>query len=493
MPSPPDRDPLHIVMAASEAVPYAKTGGLADVAGALPQELVKLGHKVTLILPGYPGVLADARARRTMVEFRIPVAGQDADVAIDEVVTPDAASARILAVRYDPYFDRPGLYQSAAGDYPDNLERFILFSRAVLETIEFLSRARGERVEILHLHDWQTALCAVYLRSGEYPSLSHLKTLFTIHNIGYQGLFPGGEFAKIGLPPSLFTLSGLEFYGFVNLLKGGILFADAVSTVSPTYAREIMTKEFGSGLEGVLASRADGIKGITNGIDVTRWNPAADQYLPAPYSSADLTGKAACKRALQLELDVPVREVPLLALIGRLAWQKGFDLVTDILPELMALDVQVVVLGTGEPALERQFRDARAKYTGRIGVSIGFHEGLAHRIEAGADMVLMPSRYEPCGLTQLYSLRYGTVPIVRRTGGLADTVVPFKPTTVQAGHATGFHFHGSASETFLSTILLALEIYKDQRTWRALMLAGMGTDVSWTQSAERYVELYRGM
>jgi starch synthase len=486
---------LHIVMAASEAVPYAKTGGLADVTGALPHELVQLGHRVTLMLPAYPQPRTERRPRRTVTRLTIPTAGAQADVAIEEEdSSPGRPAPRVLVVRYDPYFDRPGLYQSPEGDYPDNLDRFVLFSRAVLETIHWLHTA-GEPVDLLHLHDWQTALCAVYLKNltQDYSSLSHLKTLLTLHNVGYQGVFPGREFAKIGLPSALFAPNALEFYGSVNVLKGGIIFSDVVSTVSPTYAKEILTKEYGSGLEGVLAGRADGVRGITNGIDVTIWDPASDRYLPAHYTIEDPAAKRICKQALQRELGLPVVDVPLLALIGRLTHQKGFDLVLDVLSELMALDVQLAILGTGDRELERRLATAQAQYADRIGLQIGFDEGLAHRIVAGADMLLMPSRYEPCGLTQLYSLRYGTIPIVRRTGGLADTVVPFKPSTAQSKRATGFHFIEPSGDALLPSLLLALAVYKDQRRWRSLVKAGMQTDVSWTQSARQYLALYRSL
>ncbi len=496
MPASSERDNLNILMAASEAVPYAKTGGLADVTGALPLELVKLGHRVTLILPCYPPFQAERPPRRPIARFNIPTAGTKAEVTIEEeTVTGLTPSLRVLMVRYDPYFDRPGLYQSTEGDYPDNLDRFALFSRAVLQTIEFLGATHGGTVDILHLHDWQAALCAVYLKTlgHERSSLAQLKTLLTLHNVGYQGIFPADQFTKTGLPPAVFSPSGLEFYGSVNVLKGGIVFSDAVSTVSPTYAKEIMTKEFGCGLEGVLAGRADGVKGITNGIDVAVWNPATDPHLPAHYSSADLSGKHICKRSLQRELGLPVLDVPLVAVIGRLTPQKGFNLLIELLPELMALEVQLAILGMGDRDLEQQFRAAKTKYSDRIGLQIGFDEGLAHRIEAGADLLLMPSRYEPCGLTQLYSLRYGTVPVVRRTGGLADTVVPFKPTTMDSKQATGFHFIDSSADALLSTVLLALNVYKDQHAWHSLIEAGMRTDVSWTHAAKQYVELYRRM
>jgi starch synthase len=432
-------DSLNIAMAASEAVPYAKTGGLADMVSALAIELTKLGHRVTLLLPAYQNQ-AVCEPRRLAMQFSIVVGGKPADVTVEENDVPISGAShtlRVLFVRYDPYFDRPGLYQQDHHDYPDNLDRFALFSRAVLEALRILVEVQGEKVDVLHLHDWQTALCAVYLKAlpHEYKGLQTLKTLLTLHNMGYQGIFPGQQFVKTGLPSTLFSPQGIEFYGSLNCLKGGIIFSDAVSTVSPTYAKEIMTAEYGCGLEGVLASRRDGVKGITNGIDYTIWNPMHDSYLPAAYSAADLSGKPVCKRALQRELGLPNLNVPLLAVIGRLTFQKGFDLLIDIIPELMFLDLQLILLGAGDHQLEQQLIAAKAKYSERIGVHIGFDEGLAHRIEAGSDMLLVPSRYEPCGLTQLYSLRYGTVPIVRRTGGLADTVVPFKPSTIKSTRA----------------------------------------------------------
>ncbi len=488
-------DRLHVVMVSSEAVPYAKTGGLADVVGALSMALATLRHQVTLFLPGYRTQLAQ-KNRRVVMQFSVPVAGTSTDVSIEEeyiTVVGAVHRVRVLFVCHDPYFDRPGLYQEDHHDYPDNLDRFTLFCRAVIQALHVLVDVQREKIDILHLHDWQTALCAVYLKvlSHEHHSLQSMKTLLTVHNLGFQGIFPSQEFLKIGLPASLFSPSGLEFYGAVNCLKGGIIFSDAVSTVSPTYAREILTAEYGCGLEGVLANRTSGISGVTNGIDEAAWDPAHDTYLPAPYHINDLSGKQVCKRALQQELGLPILDVPLLAVIGRLTFQKGFDLLLDILPELMAEDLQVVVLGTGESHLEQQFIAAKEKYPREIGLHLGFDEGLAHRIEAGSDMLIMPSRYEPCGLSQLYSLRYGTVPIVRRTGGLADTVVPFRPSTAQSRRATGFHFIDPSPDALLSAILLALHVYEERAAWESLITSGMAADLSWDQSARTYVDLYR--
>ncbi|MFO0697753.1 MAG: glycogen synthase GlgA [Nitrospira sp.] len=482
-------------MVSSEAVPYAKTGGLADVVGALSTTLTKLGHQVTLLLPGYR-TRSVRKDRQVAMRCSVPVGEKPTDVAIEEeyVTVPGAShQVRVLFVCYEPYFDRSGLYQQDHQDYSDNLDRFSFFCRAVIQVLHVFVDVQRKAIDILHLHDWQAALCAVYLKalSHEHNSLQSIRTLLTIHNLGYQGIFPGQEFIKTDLPSSLFSLSSLEFYGAVNCLKGGIIFSDAVSTVSPTYAREILTPEYGCGLEGVLANRVGGVSGVTNGIDEVAWDPAHDAYLSAPYRADDLSGKYVCKRALQQELGLPILDVPLLAVIGRLTFQKGFDLLIAILPELMALDLQLVILGTGDSHLEQQFIAAKEKHPRGIGLYLGFDEGLAHRIEAGSDMLIMPSRYEPCGLTQLYSLRYGTVPIVRRTGGLADTVVPFRPSTVQSRRATGFHFIEPSSDALLSAILLALHVYEEQEVWRSLVTAGMNADLSWDQSAGAYVELYR--
>ena len=484
-------------MAASEGVPYAKTGGLADVVTALAMELLRLGHHVTLLLPGYRGQAAQ-NARRVIMRFSISVAGRNAEVSVEEEVLPVTEAShplRVFLVRYDPYFDRPGLYQEDHHDYPDNLDRFTLFCRAVLHVLRTLTKLHGETVDVLHLHDWQTALCSVYLKvlPDEYDGLQKIKTLLTVHNLAYQGIFPAEEFDKTGFPPALFSPSALEFYGSINCLKGGIIYSDAVSTVSPTYAKEIITPEYGCGLEGVLSGRIDGVRGITNGIDTITWDPEHDSYLPARYTTADLTGKHVCKRALQNEFGLPNLEVPVLGVIGRLTFQKGFDLLLEIIPELMVLDLQIVFLGVGEYDLEQQLKTVQSEYPGKIGVHSGFDEGVAHRIEAGANMLIMPSRYEPCGLSQLYSLRYGTVPIVRRTGGLADTVVSYRPSSIKSKSATGFQFIDASSDALLCTVMLALHVYQDDDTWSSIIKSGMSTDLSWKRSAGQYTILYRAI
>jgi starch synthase len=483
--------PLNILVVSSEAIPYAKTGGLADVAGSLTRELARLGHSLRLVIPRYGSIDGAAHGFKEWRSLVVPTAIGPMRAAIEQAALPDS-NVPVLAVRCDPYFGRAGLYQQDGKDYPDNLERFAFFCRTVMELVPLLEREHGWAPDVLHAHDWQAALAAVYPRTlyAGHAAVSRMGTLFTIHNIGYQGIFPASEFWKTGLGIDLFTPTKLEYHGSLNLLKGGLVYSDLLTTVSPTYSQEIQTPVLGFGLEGVLRERRDRLVGVVNGIDVDQWGPATDPYLPARYSASDLSGKRACKAALQQELKLPVRNVPLLGIVSRLAAQKGLDLVAEVLPELMMLDVQVVLLGTGEPALEGLFRLLQSQYPEKLGLSLGFDEGLAHRIEAGSDMFLMPSRYEPCGLTQLVSLRYGSVPIVRRTGGLADTIVPYRPKTILEGKATGFAFGESTADALLTTILLALRVYEDPKEWTALMQAGMHTDVSWSRSARSYADLY---
>jgi starch synthase len=346
----------------------------------------------------------------------------------------------------------------------------------------------GRAPDVLHAHDWQSALCMVYPRTlyAGTPAAGRLGTVFTIHNIGYQGHFHEADYPKTGLGQDLFTPAGLEFYQQVNLMKGGLLFADRLTTVSPTYSREIQTPEFGFGLEGVVRDRADRLTGIVNGIDTDQWDPETDHYLASRYGLAKPAGKALCKMALQQEMGLPVKNVPLLVVISRLSDQKGLDLVADIVPALMTEELQLVLLGSGDPALEARFHSLHEQWPQKFGLKIGFDEGLAHRIQAGGDLFLMPSRYEPCGLSQLYSLRYGTVPIVRQTGGLADTVVPYGASE----QATGFAFKEATAGALLSTIRAALAVHAHPKRWATLMQAGMKADVSWAKSARAYADLY---
>lgn len=487
--------PLNLLMVSSEAIPYAKTGGLADVAGALPLELAKLGHDVILLLPRYRCLSESGRSFRPVCRLQVPTPQGPVDTLIEEDVISvggDGRHVRVWTVRNEAFFDRPGLYGDRGADYQDNLDRFAFFCRATIEVIAYQHIVNQWKTHLLHLHDWQSALCAVYLKTidQDRPEVQGVRTVLTLHNVGYQGVFPGVKFEKTGLPQSLFTPAGLEYYGSMNLLKGGIVFADYVTTVSPTYAREILTPECGFGLEGVLRNRADQLLGILNGIDIDRWNPETDPYLPANYAVTDRSGKLLCKKALQQEFHFPKTSIPLLGVIARLTSQKGLDLVAAIIPQLMAMDLQLVILGTGEPELEATFQALQARYPHRMGLRLGFDEGLAHRIEGGADVFVMPSRYEPCGLSQLYSLRYGTVPVVRKTGGLADTVVPLTLRAQQAGHATGFHVEEDTASALLSVLSRAVAIYQDRSMWEQLVEVGMSTDVSWARSANAYDRLF---
>ena len=490
--------PLNLLMVSSEAVPYAKTGGLADVAGALPLELAKLGHDVILLLPHYRCLNESDRSFRSVCRLHVPTAQGLVDTLIEEDVVSvgeGGRHARVWTIRNEGLFDRPGLYQDQGVDYPDNLHRFSFLCRATIEVMAYLRTACRWKTHILHLHDWQTALCAVYLKNidRDRPEVQGVRTVLTLHNVGYQGIFPKAQFEKTGLPPSLFNPVALEYYGSVNLLKGGMVFADYVTTVSPTYAREILTSKSGFGLEGVLRNRADQPMGILNGIDIDRWNPETDSYLPANYSVTDRSGKQRCKQMLQREFQLPETSVPLLGVIARLTSQKGSDLVATIIPQLMAMKLQLVILGTGEPGLEAKFKLLQARYPRSMGLRIGFDEGLAHRIEGGADVFVMPSRYEPCGLSQLYSLRYGTVPVVRKTGGLADTVLPLNQATGQVRGATGFHVEEDTAEALLVVLRQAVALYQDRSKWEQLVEAGMTTDVSWARPASAYHRLFASL
>ncbi|BFU93679.1 MAG: Glycogen synthase [Nitrospira sp.] len=486
--------PLNLLMAASEAVPYAKTGGLADVAGALPAELAKLGHSVILILPRYRSLDNSGRTFHMLarVPFHTPLGASEVTIEEDIVSTSGQLPVRVWALRHEFLFGRSGLYQEQGRDFEDNLERFAWFSRAVIEVMAYLHRQKGWRTDVLHLHDWQTALCAVYLKTLDSirPEVQRTKTVLTLHNVGYQGIFPAAKFWHTGLPQALFTLEGLEFYGSVNLLKGGILFADRLTTVSPTYAEEILTPEFGFGLEGVLQARREKVQGIINGIDVGVWNPETDPHLPVRYSADNRTGKLQCKQALQEELGLPRKAVPLLAVIARLTSQKGLDLVEAAIPRLMDFDLQLVVLGTGDPAHESSLAKMRDRFPDRMALRIGFDEGLAHRIEGGADIFLMPSRYEPCGLSQLYSLRYGTVPIVTKTGGLVDTVAPLGSDGSNSDRATGFHIVVPTADAVVDAVHKAVRAYGRPALWSNMVRRGMKTDVSWARSARCYEELF---
>jgi starch synthase len=465
--------------------PFAKTGGLADVAGALPKALTKLGHDVRVVLPRYRAVDATTnRLRQILSALPVPVAGRTEPATLWEGAI---GSAPVYLVQNDPYYDREALYQTAEGDYPDNDERFAFFSRAILE----LPRALKFVPDIYHCNDWQTGLVPTYLRTTlrEPSGVLDAGVLFTVHNLGYQGLFPPEALATANLGPELFTPFGVEFYGKVNYLKAGLVYSELITTVSRKYSQEIQTEEFGCGLEGVLRARARDIHGILNGIDYDEWHPSRDVYTVAKFSRGDLAGKRACKADLQRGFGLPERPgVPVLAVISRLTPQKGMDLVAEALDEILDLDAQFVLLGTGDADLHQAFEATMHRHPSSVGLKLGFDVALSHKIEAGADIFLMPSRYEPCGLNQMYSLAYGTIPVVRATGGLDDTIEPFDPAS---GTGNGFKFDEATPEALLQTVRGALALFRQPQHWQRLVQNGMACDFSWDRSAREYEALYQ--
>jgi len=473
---------VKVAFVASEGVPFSKTGGLADVVGALPKALAALGHKVEVILPRYRSTPAGARVPHAQ-SLTLPLGSGYKYAAVQD--GGRAHHIQTYLIDCPEYFDRDGLYQQRGEDYPDNAQRFAAFSMAALEFLK-----HGETPpDIIHCHDWQTALVPIYLRNlySQDGYFAKTSVVFTLHNLGYQGLFPPHVLPQISLPAGLFTIDALEYYGMVNLLKGGILFSDFITTVSRKYAQEIQTPEFGYGLEGVLRSRADRLQGIVNGVDYEEWDPATDKFLAANYTPTSLKGKEVCKKALleKMGAATPVLDRPVIGIISRFASQKGFDLIATISEQLAALDLYVVALGTGEPPHEELFRTMAAKYPEKFLVKIAYDNTLAHQIEAGSDMFLMPSRYEPCGLNQIYSLKYGAVPIVRATGGLDDTIDAF-----DGKSGTGFKFQEYSPQALLATIHAALEAFHSAKAWHHLMQNGMRKDFSWATSAKAYSQIY---
>jgi len=479
------RDRLSIVIAASEGAPYSKTGGLGDVIGALPGALAALGHDVSVFLPYYA---ATRRMRpptkRTGVTVAIPMRATPVEARILRL--NHAGRPRVYFVERDAYYDRDGLYQGLDGDYPDNAERFMFFSRAVAAAVKKL----GLRPDIIHCHDWQTGLIPALARHGkERRHLASSATVFTVHNLAFQGLFWHFDMEMTGLPWSTFTPDGLEFYGKINLLKAGLVYSDVTNTVSRKYSHEIQTEEFGCGLDGVLGARAKNVFGILNGADSDNWDPATDRHLAANYSANDMSGKKQCRRNLLQAYGLNVPDgVPVVGMVGRLTDQKGLDILTEVLDEIVGLGVCFILVGTGEEEYHQALERCAAKHPGRVGVRLGFDNALAHKIEAGADMFLMPSRFEPCGLNQMYSLRYGTVPIVRATGGLDDTITNFDPLS---GQGNGLKFTAYSGRALLNCVRRGVRLFKDRRAWSRLVANGMQCDFSWDASARHYVRLYR--
>src|ERR1700680_2669286 len=474
---------MHVVFAASECVPFSKTGGLADVVGALPRALVSAGHQVSVYVPRYRQT--QLKGAQTAVGS-ITVPFDDRYRFCSVVSGGKQAGVSFYFVDYPPFFDREALYGTSAGDYPDNAERFALFSRAVLEASKILGAP-----QTFLCHDWQSALIPVLLHTqyAEDPAFRDVATVFTIHNLGYQGLFPPDTLPLLTLPWDLFTISRMEFFGNVNFLKGALVFSDFITTVSKKYSQEIQTTEFGFGLEGVLRTRSSTVTGILNGVDYDEWSPETDKFIVARYSSQDLSGKVQCKKDLLNVFGITNADskVPVIGIVSRFAAQKGFDLIAQIMDRLAREEMIMVVLGSGDKLFEDMFQRLHKQLPNKIAVKVAYDNAIAHKIEAGANMFLMPSRYEPCGLNQIYSLKYGTVPIVRATGGLDDTIEPWDART---GKGTGFKFTEYNGESLLLTIKQALQAFRDQTSWQVLMRNGMNKDFSWNASAREYGKIY---
>ncbi len=470
-------DMTKVMMVASEAAPFIKTGGLADVIGSLPSALAARGDDIAVVLPYYRQLRAPG-ARLLWADHTVRLGAGAYPVSVHQVMS---RGVPFYFVQCDPLYGRDGIYVDDAGrDFPDNHVRFAVLCGAALDLARHVFRP-----QVLHCHDWQAALVPAYLRHrfASDPGLDGIKTLFTIHNLGYQGIFPAGILSEIGLDGGAFQMSGLEFFGRVNILKGALNYSDALSTVSRSYAEEIQTQELGFGLEGILRSRRDALSGIVNGVDYSEWNPETDPHVAANYSADDLSGKRACKKDLIEQFGLPPRcmDRPLVGIVSRFVDQKGFDLLAATAGELAAGDLILVALGAGDPRYETLFRELASSHPANIAVHIAYDNPLAHKIEAGADIFLMPSRYEPCGLNQIYSLRYGTVPVVRATGGLNDTI----------DESTGFKFREYSGRALLSTLRDALCAYRDPDRWKMLMRNGMKKDFSWDASAAEYSALYQ--
>jgi starch synthase len=477
---------MRIAFAASECVPFAKTGGLADVVGALGPELVKLGHEVTIYLPLYARVRQHIQGDLKYAVRSITIPFQHYNRFAGIVDGGKRDGVQFYFVDCPELFNRPELYGTRQGDYPDNAERFGFYCRAVLEATKLLGVP-----DVFHIHDWQAAPVAIFLRTvyAADPALRKSAVVLTIHNAAYQGTFPPRTTEQLLLPWEIFTMDKVEQFDRFNFLKGGLVYSDILTTVSRKYAEEIQTPEFGENLDPVLRARSGDLRGILNGVDYAKWNPGTDTNLAAPYTANDLAGKAVCRTELLRAFGLENVEdtTPVIGIVSRFATQKGFDMVAQIAGQLSDREVAVVALGTGEPVLEKFFRDWAFWHRGNVAVKITYDDALAHKIEAGADMFLMPSRYEPCGLNQIYSLKYGTVPIVRATGGLDDTIEEWN---AELGTGTGFKFHGYNPLNLLAAIDRALSAFRDREGWARLMRNGMSRNYSWQQPAREYAAVY---
>jgi starch synthase len=467
---------LKILLVSAEVHPFAKTGGLADVAGALPPSLKNLGHDIRVIMPKYP-TKAGKKIRSLKLDIKIPGSNEKGTLFQSEL----ASNVPIYLIGHEKYYNRKHLYGEPGSDYPDNVERFSFFCRAVLEAAKKLDF----KPDIIHCNDWHTGLIPVYLKTDEW--FSQTKTVFSIHNLGYQGNFPYSRLGATGLDESLFHTEGIEFYGQFSFLKGGLMFADTLTTVSPAYSQEIQTPELGFGMEGILQKRSDHLHGILNGVDYSVWDPEVDSLIPVNYGPRSLSIKKQCREDLMQKFSLRLnKKTPILCMITRLSEQKGIDLIMEAKDALDELDLSFVLLGTGETRYEAFFQKWSKERPDRIATALKFDESLGHRILAGSDMLLMPSRYEPCGLTQMYALKYGTVPLVQDIGGLKNSIQEF---SVKTGKGTGFKV--SKTKPFLKSLQKALSCFNQAKTWKKLMLNGMAKDNSWESSAKRYSRLYK--
>jgi len=476
---------MNIAFCSSEMASLAKVGGLADVTESLPKAMRMRGENICVFLPLYKQI-KDERGkelRDTGVEFSSWMDGGNRLVHLWEI---NVHGVPVFLIEHDPYFMRDHPYGTPHGDYPDNPYRFALFSKAVLEAIVKL----GLNVDVIHCNDWETSLVPLYhkFKYNDEPSLKRVGTLFTIHNLAYQGVFQKDVLPKIGLDWSLFHMDALEYYGNINYLKGGILFSDIVNTVSPTYAQEIQTRHFGYGLDGVLRKRSQHLFGVINGIDYEEWNPATDSRIYENYSVDSLEGKRKNKKMLQKDEGLAPSDGPLMGMVGRLVEQKGIELLHVVLGDVVSMGTQVIVLGSGEERYHDMLLGLQERYKDSVSINIGYDDVLAARIYAGCDLFAMPSRYEPCGLGQMISLRYGTIPVVRATGGLADTIQEYDPET---GEGNGFLFRSFKPGEFLKAIERAYRAYQLRDKWESLIKKAMGLDFSWGTSAQKYLELYQ--
>ncbi len=471
-----------VLFASSEVFPLVKTGGLADVAGSLPGAMCALRQDVRIILPAYTEVLENIGRTRCMARLDMP----QGEVRILMGSLP-GTSVKVWLVDYPPFFARTGNpYMGPDGNpWPDNAERFDLFCRVIVEIAMKRTQLKW-KPDLIHCNDWQTGLVPALLSLEEQAP----PTVFTIHNMAYQGLFSHSSFVALGLADDLWSHDALEFHDQLSFIKGGLVYADRITTVSPTYAREIQTAEFGYGLEGLLQHRSKYLSGILNGIDTDVWNTETDPHIIEPYSVRNVEYKQLNKKALQQSFDLRKSDVPLAGFIGRLVYQKGIDIILQAIDALVQLPIQLVFLGTGEEEYEQSLLHFARKYPGRVAVNIGYSESLAHQIEAGADLFLMPSRFEPCGLNQMYSLHYGTLPVVRNVGGLADTVVNTNAETLESGQANGFVFSGERPDDLVQSLRYAVKLFDNDLVWKKLQITGMWRDFSWDHSAREYIKLY---